>query len=79
MLFTITPADIEAVYPKDGKCPVLGIDLTTPSLDKIIPALGYVPGNIAVISMKANMLKGDETDPEVFRKIADWLMCVKGG
>lgn len=47
-------------------CPVLGIPLTiggkrspsSPSLDRIDPALGYVPGNIRVISDRANRLKG---------------------
>ena len=47
-------------------CPVLGIPLCSdgqrssgsPSLDRIDPALGYVPGNVRVISDKANRLKG---------------------
>jgi hypothetical protein len=89
--FTITVEDVKAVWPKDGKCPVLGIPLFTnkgkvpgpnsPSLDRVIPDLGYVKGNIAVISMKANLIKQDETDPQVFRRIATWLqrfLNVKG-
>lgn len=47
-------------------CPVLGIALTiggkrspsSPSLDRVDPAAGYVPGNIRVISDRANRLKG---------------------
>jgi len=48
-------------------CPVLGIKIVpgrqgkgkatednSPSLDKFIPEKGYVPGNIAVISWRAN-------------------------
>jgi hypothetical protein len=31
----------------------------TPSLDKIIPSLGYVKGNVAVISWKANVMKSN--------------------
>ena len=65
-------------------CPVLGIPLykgvgvgghifNSPSLDKIIPERGYVRGNIAIISHRANALKSDETNPTVFRQIADWL------
>ena len=47
-------------------CPVLDIDLmisegcstyNSPSIDKLIPELGYVKGNIDVISHKANTLK----------------------
>lgn len=48
-------------------CPVLGIPISlgerrsenSPSLDRIVPHLGYIPGNVRVISDKANRLKGD--------------------
>lgn len=51
-------------------CPVFGCKLerklgskgpgpTSPSLDRIIPDLGYVPGNIVVVSYRANRAKGD--------------------
>lgn len=62
--FNIKPEDI--VIPEI--CPVLGIPLepadgyptdNSPSLDKIVPELGYVRGNIAVISRRANHLKGN--------------------
>lgn len=43
-----------------------------PTLDKIVPALGYVPGNVAVISMRANRLKSDAT-PEELQAILDWV------
>lgn len=81
--FSITIEDIEAVWPVDNRCPVLGIsfqrsktrapNFASPSLDRIRPAKGYVPSNIAVISHRANAIKRSETDPEVFRKIAVWL------
>jgi hypothetical protein len=45
----------------------------SPALDKIIPQKGYVPGNIAVISTLANRIKNNATDPEILRRIADWL------
>lgn len=44
-------------------CPYLGIKLepfsewSSPSLDKIDPALGYVKGNIQVVSLLANTMK----------------------
>ena len=60
--FSLTIDDI--VIPQ--KCPFLNIDLkkskgrfsdSSPSLDKIIPSLGYVKGNVQVISHKANVMK----------------------
>ncbi len=49
-----------------ARCPVLGFPMSfdgpreyMPTLDRIIPALGYVVGNVAVISMRANRLKSD--------------------
>lgn len=70
--FDITIDDI--VIPK--KCPILNIPLTldkmevlekdcSPSIDKIIPELGYVKGNIMVISMKANRMKSNATIEEL--------------
>lgn len=47
-------------------CPVLGIPLycgdgsscdNSPTLDKIVPEVGYVPGNILVVSNRANRIK----------------------
>lgn len=76
--FTITRRDIHI----PTHCPILGTELkyggglsereTSPSLDKIIPELGYVPGNIAVISHRANLIKNNGTADE-HRRIADWM------
>ena len=74
---SITKADI--TVPE--LCPALGIPLiigeagptdNSPTLDRVIPTMGYVPGNIAVISMRANRLKNDGTI-EDFEKILCWL------
>lgn len=54
-------------------CPVLkiplipseGISDNSPSLDRMIPYLGYVKGNVKVISMKANRIKTDATSTEI--------------
>jgi len=69
--FNLTIEDI--VIP--SHCPILGIPLfysdgkhfnnNSPSLDKHIPSLGYVKGNVSVISMKANNLKRDGTKDEI--------------
>ena len=62
-------------------CPVLGVALKygtghlcpeSPTLDRIIPSLGYVKGNIAVISMRANMIKNDAS-VEDLEKVLSWL------
>ena len=55
-------------------CPCLGVPLehgtrsqkdNSPSLDRIIPKLGYVKSNIWVISARANRIKNDATAEEI--------------
>ncbi len=46
-----------------------------PTLDRVIPALGYVKGNVAVISMRANRLKSDASAEEL-QRIVDWIKDV---
>lgn len=62
--FTITPADIKIVT----HCPILGTRLTfsgsgpsRATLDRIVNSRGYVPGNVGVISYRANTLKSNLT------------------
>ena len=43
-----------------------------PSLDRVVPELGYVRGNVRVISYWANRLKCDCSDAAVFRRLADY-------
>lgn len=43
-----------------------------PSLDKIVPELGYIKGNVAFISTWANIIKSDATEKELYA-VADWL------
>jgi hypothetical protein len=61
-------------------CPILGIQLefagsstryNSPSLDRLIPELGYVEGNVYIISNKANAIKNNAS-PEELRKVAQW-------
>jgi hypothetical protein len=77
---TITWKDIS---PLPTHCPVFGYKLNygpgrglklyenkaAASLDRIRNSRGYVPGNVIVISLRANLLKGQATLAEL-RKIA---------
>lgn len=45
----------------------------TASVDKIIPEVGYVKGNVQVISMLANRLKSNAS-PEELRAFARWVL-----
>lgn len=62
-------------------CPVLGISMqvntghckeNSYSLDRIIPELGYVKGNVAIISYKANTIKNNASIDEL-EKVLLWL------
>jgi hypothetical protein len=75
--FTITEADL--VIPTH--CPALGlplahgegkIDGASPSLDRIRPELGYVKGNVVVISERANRIKTDAASAEILA-VGRWL------
>ena len=80
------PFDLDLEYLRliaPDKCPVFGTEFIwgrmqgaqhryTPSLDRIIPELGYVKGNVVFISLWANMIKADATEKELYA-VADWL------
>jgi hypothetical protein len=53
--FDLTEDDLE--IPE--VCPVLGLPMSSPSLDRVDNSKGYVRGNIKVISKRANLLKRD--------------------
>lgn len=70
--FSLTLDDIH--IPE--KCPVFGTELAigkgrpkenSPSLDRIIPKLGYVSGNVIVISYRANVIKRDASAEELMK------------
>ena len=78
--FSLVREDLS--LPKD--CPICGISfvykpqVNSPSrraaatLDRIIPHLGYVAGNVAIICYRCNTIKQDATAQEI-RRVADWL------
>ncbi len=72
----VTVEYLKSIYPDDMICPVLGIkmevgdknrNVNSPSIDKIIPEKGYVPGNVIIVSMKANRIKADATPDEIIK------------
>lgn len=81
--FSITKDDIKEVT----HCPILGIKLTyrqfgktlmsKGSLDRIDNSKGYVPGNVQIISWRANRLKSDTTLEEMkaFAEYYSKIIC----
>lgn len=68
--FSLELSDI--VIPE--RCPLLDVPIVrgkgklhaqSPSLDRIDPRLGYVPGNVWVVSYRANAIKQDATPDEL--------------
>jgi hypothetical protein len=80
--FNLSPAYLTSLYPKNNKCPILGIELkwgdrtggrtTSPSLDRINPNKGYEKGNVMWMSSKANTMKSNATPVEL-KKFATWI------
>lgn len=78
IVFTLVVEDI--VIPEF--CPALGIKINTfrdhharynsPSIDKLIPELGYIKDNICVISYRANTIKQNATWQEILA-VANWV------
>ena len=63
---------LQSIYPKDSKCPALGIKMwfsdserNFPSVDRIFPEKGYTKGNVVWISYKANRIKNNATVEEL--------------
>lgn len=79
--FNLDISDI--IIPK--VCPVLGIELisnvgrghtdNSPSLDRIINELGYIKGNIQIISYKANAMKRNASMEDLI-KLGEWATSI---
>ena len=80
LIFDITTEYLESIWPKDNKCPILKTEFLSgmknkyqlPTLDKVVPKKGYTKGNVAIISFKANNIKSDIDDFEIFKRIYDY-------
>ena len=78
--FNLTPDYLESIWT--GTCPIYGYTLSRAAegrgschsahLDRIDPNKGYIVGNVAWISGRANRIKYNATAQEL-RKIADWM------
>jgi|DEB0MinimDraft_6_1074348.scaffolds.fasta_scaffold47078_2 hypothetical protein len=77
--FSITHEDVE----KLTHCPVFGTELNyepqpsafshnAASLDRIDNSKGYVPGNVTIMSLRANTLKRDASVEEI-EKLLEWM------
>lgn len=78
--FNITVSDIRNLWEKqEGKCAVTGlmmaplfevrgtgkVDAMSPSIDRIVPILGYVVGNLRFVCHSVNNFKMQMTDDEM--------------
>jgi len=80
--FNLDPEYLEKIW--SGRCPVLLVDINlvtdrkdeyAAELDRFIPELGYVKGNVHWLSRKANRLKNNVT-VEILESLLDWMKNV---
>ena len=88
--FDIDTTYLVSIYPTDDRCPVFGTVMTfgftptkrsggnpdSPSLDRIVPSLGYVRGNVVWMSFRANAIKQNATLEEI-QAVAKFLSNLK--
>jgi len=69
--FTLVPKDVPEI---PSVCPLLGIPIVqdnklcgpnSPTLDRILPAAGYIASNVWIISHRANTIKSDASVDEL--------------
>ena len=78
--FNLTSSYVLSITP--DRCPVFDTPFTfmgnsklgptSASIDRLDPALGYVEGNVVVVSVKANAIKNAYGANDI-RRVADWL------
>lgn len=80
---TLVLNDVYEVLLNSDRCPILGVSMTwhngenydpyARTLDRINPKLGYVTGNIWIVSMRGNQIKSDASLPELIRAMANLI------
>ena len=82
IVFDLTPEYLESIWT--GKCAVLDVDmdilthkndLYAPQLDRIDPNSGYVEGNVAWLSRRANNIKGNAAVEEL-EAVLKWMKSI---
>lgn len=84
--FDLTTDYLISILPEDMCCPIMGHKMhfygTTinnrPSLDKVVPSKGYIPGNVAWISLEANRIKDNATLP-IMKKLVAYMEGYQNG
>jgi len=83
--FDLTPEYLESIWT--GRCPVLDLPLNlytdrkdelAAELDRYLPELGYVQGNVNWLSRKANRIKSNSSI-EVHERMLIWMKDVRDG
>ncbi len=79
--FDLTIEYVQDLVQSTPRCPALGIPIIygggsgpcdgSPSLDRFVGSKGYVAGNVAILSWKANTMK-NRGSPEDMRRLAAW-------
>ena len=74
ILYDLDGKYLQSIYPEDGKCPALNIEMKagsdsdwrlSPSVDRIDPSGGYIRGNVIWISWLANCIKTSATPKQI--------------
>ena len=74
--FNITSEYIKSIWPKDNKCPALGIKFkqgvgksidSSPTLDRIDNSKGYIKGNVQIVCSLANRIMTSATPEQVIQ------------
>ena len=78
--FSLTIDYLVSIFPPDSICPVFGTPMVfggkgngqrggtynSPSIDRIVPELGYVPDNVIWVSQLANAIKQTASVDQLF-------------
>ena len=80
--FNLTKEFVKNLWNKDSKiCPILNAKYQfgvrnknfNPSLDRVDNNKGYLKKNVRLLSFKANSLKGDLVDVEIFKRMYEYI------
>lgn len=80
--FNLTKEFVKKLWNEDNKiCPILKKEYAfgkknrnlNPSLDRIENNKDYIMGNVRLLSFKANAIKGDTLNPEIFKNMYNYM------